>query len=55
MTKNGEPARALGIGIAVSVIGTILGALVLFLLGPVIGRLTLNFGPWRSSPWCSLP
>lgn len=47
MTKNGEPARALGIGIAVSVIGTILGALVLFLLGPVIGRLTLNFGPWE--------
>ncbi|GAA1817902.1 tripartite tricarboxylate transporter permease [Nesterenkonia flava] len=47
MTKNGQPARALGIGIAASVIGTILGALVLFLLGPVIGRFTLNFGPWE--------
>lgn len=47
MTKNGEPARALGIGIGASVIGTILGAIVLFLLGPVIGRLTLNFGPWE--------
>ena len=33
MTKNGEPARALGIGIGASVIGTILGAIVLFLLG----------------------
>lgn len=47
MTKNGQPARALGIGIAASVVGTILGALVLFLLGPVIGRFTLNFGPWE--------
>ncbi|GGE60930.1 tripartite tricarboxylate transporter permease [Nesterenkonia cremea] len=47
MTKNGEPARALGIGIGASVIGTILGAIVLFLLGPLIGRLTLNFGPWE--------
>lgn len=47
MTKRGEPARALGIGIAASVIGTILGALVLFVLGPLIGRLTLNFGPWE--------
>lgn len=47
MTRNGEPSRALGIGIAVSVIGTVFGALVLFVLGPLIGRFTLNFGPWE--------
>ncbi|TDS85677.1 tripartite tricarboxylate transporter permease [Nesterenkonia aurantiaca] len=47
MAKAGEPARALGIGIASSVIGTLIGAAVLFLVGPIIGRFTLNFGPWE--------
>lgn len=47
MTKKGEPARALGIGIASSVIGTLFGAVILFAAGPLIGRFTLNFGPWE--------
>lgn len=47
MTKKGQPARALGIGIASSVIGTLIGAGILFAAGPVIGRFTLNFGPWE--------
>ncbi|MGN8644884.1 tripartite tricarboxylate transporter permease [Gracilibacillus sp. HCP3S3_G5_1] len=47
MSKKGESSRALGIGIISSVFGTIVGALILFMFGPIIGRLTLNFGPWE--------
>lgn len=47
MTRKGQPSRAVGVGIGASVIGTILGALVLFALGPLIGQLTQNFGPWE--------
>ncbi|HCC3140707.1 TPA: tripartite tricarboxylate transporter permease, partial [Legionella pneumophila] len=45
MTKNGEAPRALGIGIVSSVIGTIIGAIILFLLGPIIAKGSLLFGP----------
>ncbi|MGO4889611.1 tripartite tricarboxylate transporter permease [Anaerobacillus sp. MEB173] len=47
MTKRGEPARALGIGIIASVLGTVIGAILLFVLGPVISKVALQFGPWE--------
>ncbi|PMC34793.1 Tat pathway signal protein [Bacillus sp. UMB0899] len=47
MTKNGEAPRALGIGILSSVIGTFIGAIILFLLGPIIAEGSLLFGPWE--------
>ncbi|MDT8860902.1 tripartite tricarboxylate transporter permease [Alkalihalobacillus sp. MEB130] len=47
MAKRGEGSRALGIGIVSSVLGTIIGAIILFALGPVISRVALNFGPWE--------
>ncbi|UTI42940.1 tripartite tricarboxylate transporter permease [Niallia sp. RD1] len=47
MTKNGEAPRALGVGIVSSVIGTIIGAIILFLLGPIIAKGSLLFGPWE--------
>lgn len=47
MTQQGDGARALGIGILASVIGTIIGAILLFLMGPVIAKFSLNFGPWE--------
>lgn len=47
MAKSGQASRALGLGIFSSVIGTIFGALVLFMFGPIIARLSMNFGPWE--------
>ncbi len=47
MTKKGEAARALGIGILSSVFGTFIGAIILFLLGPIIAKFSLLFGPWE--------
>lgn len=47
MNQNGEPGRALGIGILSSAFGTVFGALVLVFLGPVIARFTMEFGPWE--------
>ncbi|MFC4321378.1 tripartite tricarboxylate transporter permease [Litchfieldia salsa] len=47
MTQQGQSARALGIGIASSVLGTFIGAIVLFLLGPIIAKFSLLFGPWE--------
>ncbi|WP_209124857.1 tripartite tricarboxylate transporter permease [Alkalihalobacillus sp. BA299] len=47
MSKKGQSARALGIGIASSVLGTIIGAILLFFLGPIISKVALQFGPWE--------
>ncbi|MBM7573348.1 tripartite tricarboxylate transporter permease [Aquibacillus albus] len=47
MTKKGESARALGIGILSSVFGTFIGAIILFLLGPLVAKVSLLFGPWE--------
>lgn len=47
MTRNGEPGRALGIGILSSSVGTIVGAIALFAFGPAIAGIALKFGPWE--------
>ncbi len=47
MNRNGEPGRALGIGIASSAFGTVIGSMVLFLLGPIVAKFSLQFGPWE--------
>ncbi|MCI3926995.1 tripartite tricarboxylate transporter permease [Paenibacillus sp. TRM 82003] len=47
MGKQGEAGRALGIGIMSSAFGTVFGALCLFLLGPLIAGISLQFGPWE--------
>jgi putative tricarboxylic transport membrane protein len=47
MAKNGEPGRALGIGVAASFIGTVLSVIVLIIFGPLIAKFSLNFRPWE--------
>lgn len=47
MNQNGEPGRALGLGIMASALGTIFGTIVLFALGPIVAKLSLKFGPWE--------
>lgn len=47
MTKKGEAGRALGIGIMSSFFGTVISALILIALGPVVARFSLKFGPWE--------
>jgi putative tricarboxylic transport membrane protein len=47
MAKNGEPGRALGIGVGSSFIGTIFSVLVLTTIGPLVAKFSLNFGPWE--------
>lgn len=47
MAKNGEPGRALGIGIMSSFFGTIFSVLVLIIFGPIVAKFSLNFGPWE--------
>jgi putative tricarboxylic transport membrane protein len=47
MAKNGEPGRALGIGVVSSVFGTIFSVGILTTVGPVVAKFSLNFGPWE--------
>jgi putative tricarboxylic transport membrane protein len=47
MTKNGEPGRALGIGVLSSFIGTLISIIVLVTIGPLVAKFSLNFGPWE--------
>lgn len=45
MAKRGEAGRALGIALASSAIGGIVGTLALMLLAPPLARVALSFGP----------
>ncbi|MCM3709139.1 tripartite tricarboxylate transporter permease [Sporosarcina luteola] len=45
MSKNGEPARALGIGIIASLIGGVLSFVVLVTIAPVISKMAVKMGP----------
>jgi putative tricarboxylic transport membrane protein len=45
MTRKGEAARALGIGIAASSLGGIFGCLVMLALTPQLIKIALQFGP----------
>lgn len=45
MAKNGEPGRALGIGITYSFFGTMIGLITLFCVAEPLARIAIKFGP----------
>lgn len=45
MTKKGQSGEALGWGLTASVIGSLFGAISLFLLAPLLASVALRFGP----------
>lgn len=47
MAQNGEPGRALGIGVLASFLGTVISIIVLVIFGPLIAKFSLNFRPWE--------
>ncbi len=47
MAKNGEPGRALGIGMLASFFGTLISILMLIFFGPLIAKFSMNFRPWE--------
>ncbi|MGJ7458357.1 tripartite tricarboxylate transporter permease [Halomonas sp. RA08-2] len=47
MAQNGEPGRALGIGVAASFLGTLISVAVLVFFGPLIASFSMNFRPWE--------
>lgn len=47
MAKRGEGAKALGVGIVFSFIGTILSVLVLILIAPALAKVAIRFGPYE--------
>jgi putative tricarboxylic transport membrane protein len=47
MAKKGLAGKALGLGVFGSLIGTIIGVLVMVVLSPTLAVFTLKFGPWE--------
>ncbi|GHA87392.1 tripartite tricarboxylate transporter permease [Modicisalibacter luteus] len=47
MAKNGEPGRALGIGMLASFFGTLISIIMLIFFGPLIAKFSMNFRPWE--------
>src|SRR5699024_3272409 len=47
MVRNGEPGRALAIGLWSSFIGTIISGIVLIFTAPLLAEWALEFGPWE--------
>jgi putative tricarboxylic transport membrane protein len=47
MARNGEPGRALWLGIWASILGGLLGAIVLVAATGPLAQLALKFGPWE--------
>lgn len=47
MALKGQAGRALGIGIASSFLGNLIGVGILIAFAPVIARFSLEFGPWE--------
>jgi putative tricarboxylic transport membrane protein len=47
MSRNGEPGRALWLGIWASILGGLLGAIVLVAATGPLAELALKFGPWE--------
>ena len=47
MAKNGEPGRALGIGMLASFFGTLISIVMLIFFGPLIAKFSMNFRPWE--------
>ncbi|MFZ7103030.1 MAG: tripartite tricarboxylate transporter permease [Peptococcaceae bacterium] len=49
MAQKGEPGRALGLGIFSSFLGTVISIIILVVMGPLVAKFSLNFGPWEIS------
>jgi putative tricarboxylic transport membrane protein len=47
MAKKGLAGKALGLGVFASLVGTLIGVIVMTLLAPTLAVLTLKFGPWE--------
>lgn len=47
MARNGEPGRALGLGIWASFFGTLVSIVILVLAAPPLARVALQLGPWE--------
>ncbi|MFS0788881.1 tripartite tricarboxylate transporter permease [Shouchella sp. 1P09AA] len=47
MSKNGEPLRALGIGVVASLVGGLLSFIALVTISPVISRFAVQMGPFE--------
>jgi putative tricarboxylic transport membrane protein len=47
MSKNGEPGKALAIGLWSSFFGSIIGGLVLVIAAPALSSWAIKFGPWE--------
>ena len=47
MVKNGEPGRALSIGLWSSFVGSLIGGIILVLAAPLLSAWAIKFGPWE--------
>jgi|SRR5699024_6253560 len=47
MTQNGQPGRALSVGLWSSFFGTIISGLILIFAAPMLSQWALAFGPWE--------
>ncbi|SFB10900.1 putative tricarboxylic transport membrane protein [Lentibacillus halodurans] len=47
MVKNGEPGKALAIGLWSSFFGSILSGIILIFMAPLLAKWALEFGPWE--------
>ena len=47
MVKKGQAAKALGIGVVFSFIGTVFSTILLMFIAPQIARVAINFGPMQ--------
>ncbi|HEX6922206.1 MAG TPA: tripartite tricarboxylate transporter permease [Bacillales bacterium] len=47
MARNGQPGRALAIGLGASVFGSLLSGIILVFLAPVLAEMATEFGPWE--------
>lgn len=47
MAKNGQPGKALAIGLWSSFVGTIISGIILIFTAPILAEWALAFGPWE--------
>lgn len=47
MARKGEAGKALGLAVFASVIGTVVGILIMIVLSPTLAEITIKFGPWE--------
>ena len=51
LAEKGQAAKALGVGVVFSFIGTVIGVLLLIVISPLLAGLAIKFGPYE---YCSL-